>query len=581
MYRVIIGFYPDMGASCSKVCQTVDQSPIDKFNSSGGKYILNLQNYPQGQQNNSHDQQMHRLMRRSLEMYTRPTAVEYDDLDRESGLSSILHRNRGRKTTDETSEFRPGQYHLLYRQQQKNNSGVGTLQRSSYSATSITDKENAGERKLQTLKDNRGSCDTTNRAPNKLKLVQENQNMYPTRLVLHRNSMPSHEEGVGGAHVYAVRWPAGKPLAAGQEGSDEDDSNESRHQGAQQEQHPRCRNDRTSSSSTWLTNPHTHKQRIPLATQADPQCLATNVNKATPPPILSLAVDVDDPASTTASVDHLFQPSAMCAPPKRKGTYKYCNRPFIIPKVHTLLTMALSFHNYFIVRDWVTISSEHNVYVADVGLSPAECDRIVAVTEQACRGQYAAYTYAKQTLGCREFPELAELVHDAVHTITHAVLIFSAVNSVGNDSNGCCKHSALALDDREPHMVKYDVTKKERQKLDMHTDKSEWTFLMALSNGCGLDYSGGGTYFECLDSTVHIQRGHALIFPGKLRHRGQRITAGLRFLLVGFLVDKSPTQAVVNTTTPTSNNNCNVTICKVLSKDDTKVLDSSGSVVGM
>lgn len=186
----------------------------------------------------------------------------------------------------------------------------------------------------------------------------------------------------------------------------------------------------------------------------------------------------------------------------------------------------------------MTVSSEHNVYVADVGLSPAECDRIVAVTEQVCRGQYAAYTYAKQTLGCREFPELAEMVQEAVHTITHAILEFSVTSSANGTYNS--KSNALALDDREPHMVKYDGTKKERQKLDMHTDKSEWTFLMSLSNGSGLDYSGGGTYFECLDATVHIQRGHALIFPGKLRHCGQRITAGLRFLLVGFLVDKSP-----------------------------------------
>jgi hypothetical protein len=54
-----------------------------------------------------------------------------------------------------------------------------------------------------------------------------------------------------------------------------------------------------------------------------------------------------------------------------------------------------------------------------------------------------------------------------------------------------------------------------------------------------MDYEGGGTYFECLDATLHLQRGHALIFPGKLRHCGQRITAGLRFLLVGFLVDKT------------------------------------------
>lgn len=142
------------------------------------------------------------------------------------------------------------------------------------------------------------------------------------------------------------------------------------------------------------------------------------------------------------------------------------------------------------------------------------------------KGQYNAYTYAKQTLGCREFPVLAHVCQSAVHTITHEILEF------GGNSN-------LALDDREPHMVKYDVTKRERQKLDMHTDKSEWTFLISLSNGSGIDYEGGGTYFECIDSTIHVQRGHALVFPGKLRHCGQRITSGLRFLLVGFLVDKS------------------------------------------
>ena len=168
-----------------------------------------------------------------------------------------------------------------------------------------------------------------------------------------------------------------------------------------------------------------------------------------------------------------------------------------------------------------------DIYICDTGLTSEECDALVQTTEQVCRGQYAAYTYAKQTLGCREFPQLANQAWDAVHRVIHC--IWSRFPSSRN----------LQLDDREPHMVKYDVTKKERQKLDMHTDKSEWTFLIALSDGCGLDYEGGGTYFEALDATIHVQRGHALIFPGRLRHCGQRITKGLRFLLVGFLVDKT------------------------------------------
>ena len=216
-------------------------------------------------------------------------------------------------------------------------------------------------------------------------------------------------------------------------------------------------------------------------------------------------------------------------------------------ETHTYTHTHTHTHIYYIVSvaDWVTVSAEHGIYVADTGLSAAECHHIVAVTEQQCRGQYAAYTYAKQTLGCREFPALASVVQEAVHTVVSAIVANvgrECDNSNNNNNNGTKQQQqqVLALDDREPHMVKYDVTKKERQKLDMHTDKSEWTFLIAVSNGAGIDYTGGGTYFECLDATVHVQRGHALIFPGKLRHCGQRITAGLRFLLVGFLVDMTP-----------------------------------------
>jgi hypothetical protein len=184
----------------------------------------------------------------------------------------------------------------------------------------------------------------------------------------------------------------------------------------------------------------------------------------------------------------------------------------------------------FLVKDWVCVSEEFDIYICDTGLTYTECNALVQTTEQVCKGQYAAYTYAKQTLGCREFPTLAHACWDPVHRVTHS--IWSTFPS----------SLKLQLDDREPHIVKYDVTKKERQKLDMHTDKSEWTFLIALSDGCGLDYEGGGTFFEALDATVHLQRGHALIFPGKLRHCGQRITKGLRFLLVGFLVNKANQQ---------------------------------------
>ena len=68
------------------------------------------------------------------------------------------------------------------------------------------------------------------------------------------------------------------------------------------------------------------------------------------------------------------------------------------------------------------------------------------------------------------------------------------------------------------------------------SDKSIWTFLIALSEGRGEDYGGGGTYFQALNSTVHLQRSQMIIFRGKRRHCGVAINSGCRYLLVGFLV---------------------------------------------
>lgn len=188
------------------------------------------------------------------------------------------------------------------------------------------------------------------------------------------------------------------------------------------------------------------------------------------------------------------------------------------------------------VEDMICIDQESHVYVCDIGLTPAQCDFITDTTERCSQGHYAAYTYAKQTLGCRDHDELAVLCEWPVMRAYSSII--DHLEKRLKNKDGSSLNRQLVFDEREPHLVKYDTSKKERQKLDMHTDKSEWTFLIALSDGDGGDYDGGGTYIECIDTTVHLQKGHALIFPGKRRHRGQKIVHGLRFLLVGFLVEK-------------------------------------------
>ena len=256
-----------------------------------------------------------------------------------------------------------------------------------------------------------------------------------------------------------------------------------------------------------------------------------------------------------------------------------------------------------IVPNIMCLSTEYGLYVCDIGLKNRQCDLIIQTAERCANGTYAAYTYAKQTLGCRDYDALGLVcgwpvlkvcatinkylennnLHEncggTVHDTNNKAGVAVASRSTTTNDVADPRRRILTLDDREPHIgeiqkktslsffvlrlyvllipiltftilifslfantiqVKYDVSKKERQKLDMHTVKSEWTFIIALSEGRGKDYECGGTYIEVIDSTIHLQRGQVLIFPGKLRHRGQKITKGVRFLLVGFMVDKGP-----------------------------------------
>lgn len=230
-----------------------------------------------------------------------------------------------------------------------------------------------------------------------------------------------------------------------------------------------------------------------------------------------------------------------------------------------------------IVDEIVCVNKALGIYISESGLSAMDCRSIINVSEFCAsrRGGWSSYTYAKQTLGCRDNDRLAFVCARPVMTAC-ATIRGHLMDNVGTDDstgrnkhkdksadsvasddapanlsnhhndkddNGsekrsapCSKRKELVLDVREPHVVKYDTTTMERQQLAMHTDKSEWTFLIALSEGRGQNYGGGGTFFQASNTTVHLQMGQMLIFRGKLRHCGVRISSGTRYLLAGFLV---------------------------------------------
>lgn len=109
--------------------------------------------------------------------------------------------------------------------------------------------------------------------------------------------------------------------------------------------------------------------------------------------------------------------------------------------------------------------------MCDIGLTSSRCDFIVDTSEQCSNGTYNSYTYAKQTLGCREYDELAVVCEWPVMRAIVAVRehLEKRATHRGNEERAPFRNKRrLILDEREPHIVKYDVSRRERQKLVSH-----------------------------------------------------------------------------------------------------------------
>lgn len=86
----------------------------------------------------------------------------------------------------------------------------------------------------------------------------------------------------------------------------------------------------------------------------------------------------------------------------------------------------------------------------------------------------------------------------------------------------------LRIDDL--FITKYDSASAAESKLDPHTDKSPWSFVLALNDG----FEGGGTFFVQSQDLYRPPVGGAVIFNGKQLHGAFPATAGSRYIVAGF-----------------------------------------------
>ena len=80
-------------------------------------------------------------------------------------------------------------------------------------------------------------------------------------------------------------------------------------------------------------------------------------------------------------------------------------------------------------------------------------------------------------------------------------------------------------------VVKYDA--KGQNKLDVHRDASELSFILLLSDPS--EFEGGGTYYVEDNITISPNQGGLALHCGIRLHSGKAITSGKRYILIGFM----------------------------------------------
>mmetsp|Transcript_39896 Transcript_39896/g.96997 ORF Transcript_39896/g.96997 Transcript_39896/m.96997 type:complete len:339 (-) Transcript_39896:539-1555(-) len=81
-------------------------------------------------------------------------------------------------------------------------------------------------------------------------------------------------------------------------------------------------------------------------------------------------------------------------------------------------------------------------------------------------------------------------------------------------------------------VVKYDAD--QQSYLSVHRDSSLISVTVQLNPSD--DFEGGGMSIEALDTVVELSQGQAVTFASNIRHGGNKVTTGLRYILVGFLL---------------------------------------------
>ena len=171
-------------------------------------------------------------------------------------------------------------------------------------------------------------------------------------------------------------------------------------------------------------------------------------------------------------------------------------------------------------------NADEQIFVSKTPLfSAEECAKVIDWAEAEGKGMKPA-TSGKYQIGrawVKEMPSVLTWFNDALKT-----KLFPTLHHLFGDLIS----SPSALRAHTVLIAKYnasDVT----ARSDVHVDDALLALTIALSPP--ESFTGGGTYFEHLNTTVDMNQGHVTFRPGSVRHAGAPIDTGLRYVIGGFI----------------------------------------------
>jgi predicted 2-oxoglutarate/Fe(II)-dependent dioxygenase YbiX len=163
------------------------------------------------------------------------------------------------------------------------------------------------------------------------------------------------------------------------------------------------------------------------------------------------------------------------------------------------------------------------MYVRREMMTPGQCDELIDAAESA--GGWVDYSIAPDQAGNAVRQYLYDLRHPRFRDLHESTLLFLA------DVNETTWRFAIKGWQQPLRIAKYTPG----YRHDWHTDYTgDDASKVAFSMPLNADYSGGE--LQLLETERIEQRvGHAVVFPAFQGHRVTEVTAGVRYVLLGWL----------------------------------------------